>query len=57
MDLVDRNLFRIVLDNLIGNAWKFTGKVERPQIAFGTDAGVTAAEADDSALLPTAFVA
>ena len=25
--------------------------------AFGTDAGVTAAEADDSALLPTAFVA
>ena len=37
VDLVDRNLFRIVLDNLIGNAWKFTGKVERPQIAFGTD--------------------
>jgi len=35
--VVDRSLFRIVFDNLIGNAWKFTGKVERPQIAFGVD--------------------
>jgi two-component system, NtrC family, sensor kinase len=34
---VDRSLFRIVFDNLIGNAWKFTGKVVRPQITFGVE--------------------
>jgi two-component system, NtrC family, sensor kinase len=34
---VDRSLFRIVFDNLIGNAWKFTSKVEHPRIAFGAD--------------------
>jgi two-component system NtrC family sensor kinase len=34
---VDRSLFRIVFDNLLGNAWKFTGKVAKAQIAFGVD--------------------
>jgi two-component system NtrC family sensor kinase len=38
---VDRSLFRIVLENLLGNAWKFTGKVADPRISFGagSDAG------------------
>jgi PAS domain S-box-containing protein len=31
----DKRLLRIVLDNLLGNAWKFTSKQERPEIAFG----------------------
>lgn len=31
----DPDLLRIALENLIGNAWKFTGKKERPQIEFG----------------------
>ncbi len=31
----DRHLVRVALDNLIGNAWKFTSKVEQTQIVFG----------------------
>ncbi|HUB24937.1 MAG TPA: CHASE3 domain-containing protein [Tepidisphaeraceae bacterium] len=31
----DAHLLRIVLDNLIGNAWKFTGKVAAPKIEIG----------------------
>ncbi len=31
----DPRLIRIVLENLLGNAWKFTGRVDRPTIAFG----------------------
>ncbi|WP_394836443.1 response regulator [Pendulispora rubella] len=31
----DESLLRVVLENLIGNAWKFTSKVERPRIEFG----------------------
>ena len=31
----DRRLTRVVLVNLLGNAWKFTSKVERPRIEFG----------------------
>ncbi len=31
----DKRLLRIVLANLLGNAWKFTSKRERPEIVFG----------------------
>jgi PAS domain S-box-containing protein len=31
----DRGLLRIVLNNLLGNAWKFTGEVARAHIGFG----------------------
>ena len=31
----DRALLRIALENLIGNAWKFSGKVDRAEIEFG----------------------
>ncbi len=33
----DDRLLRIVLENLIGNAWKFTGKQERPQISLSAE--------------------
>jgi PAS domain S-box-containing protein len=32
----DHNLLRLALENLLGNAWKFSGKVESPRIEFGT---------------------
>lgn len=40
----DPDLVRIVLANLLGNAWKFTGKKGRPTITFGqaSKGGVTA---------------
>jgi light-regulated signal transduction histidine kinase (bacteriophytochrome) len=28
----DRDLLRIVLENLLGNAWKYTAKTEKPRI-------------------------
>ncbi len=31
----DRNLLRLVLENLLGNAWKFTSKTDSPQIEMG----------------------
>ncbi|HLG16680.1 MAG TPA: ATP-binding protein [Blastocatellia bacterium] len=39
----DRQLLRIVLDNLLGNAWKFTGKREHATIEVGAErhAGAT----------------
>jgi light-regulated signal transduction histidine kinase (bacteriophytochrome) len=36
----DARLLRVALENLIGNAWKFTGGVEQPRIEVGrTDEG------------------
>ncbi len=32
----DRGLIEVVLSNLLGNAWKFTGKTEHARIEFGT---------------------
>jgi light-regulated signal transduction histidine kinase (bacteriophytochrome) len=32
----DRRLLKIALDNLIGNAWKFTGGTEHARIEIGT---------------------
>jgi light-regulated signal transduction histidine kinase (bacteriophytochrome) len=31
----DKQLLRVALDNLLGNAWKFTGKQAEPRIEFG----------------------
>lgn len=33
----DLGLLRIVLDNLLGNAWKFTANTHEPKIAFGKE--------------------
>ena len=33
----DPGLMRIVLENLIGNAWKFTAKTDAPRIEIGTE--------------------
>jgi len=35
----DANLLRVVLENLLGNAWKFTGKREDARIEFGVETG------------------
>lgn len=39
----DTGLMRIAMENLIGNAWKFTGKLEQAQIEIGstTSSGIT----------------
>jgi PAS domain S-box-containing protein len=33
----DKRLFRIMLSNLLGNAWKFTSQQEQPEIVFGSE--------------------
>ncbi|WP_458294008.1 sensor histidine kinase [Geobacter anodireducens] len=33
----DPRLLRVLLENLLGNAWKFTARVERPRIEFGAE--------------------
>jgi len=32
---VDARLLKIVIENLLGNAWKFTGRISTPKIEFG----------------------
>lgn len=31
----DPSLLRVLLENLLANAWKFTGRIDRPEIEFG----------------------
>lgn len=33
----DGKLLQVMLENLLGNAWKFTGKQENPHVEFGAD--------------------
>ncbi len=33
----DTKLLRVALENLLGNAWKYTARVEHPAIKFGTE--------------------
>ncbi len=33
----DSRLMKVALENLLGNAWKFTSKIDSPRIAFGTE--------------------
>lgn len=35
--VADSGLMRIVLENLLGNAWKFTSKILEPRIVFGME--------------------
>jgi PAS domain S-box-containing protein len=35
--VADANLLRIALENLIGNAWKFTGRIDAPRIEIGSE--------------------
>jgi signal transduction histidine kinase len=35
--MADFGLIRVALENLLGNAWKFTGKTGRPRIEFGCE--------------------
>jgi light-regulated signal transduction histidine kinase (bacteriophytochrome) len=43
----DRTLLRMVLENLIGNAWKFSSKVSMAEIEIGVDNHQTDAEGQD----------
>ncbi len=38
----DPTLLRVVVENLLGNAWKYSAKAAQPQIAFERSAGPTA---------------
>ncbi len=33
----DKVLIRVMLENLLGNAWKYTARIENPRIEFGMD--------------------
>ena len=35
----DPTLLRVVLHNLLGNAWKYSAKVDRPEVEFGAETG------------------
>jgi light-regulated signal transduction histidine kinase (bacteriophytochrome) len=36
MAIADQGLMRVMLANLLGNAWKYSSKVAKPKIEFGT---------------------
>jgi signal transduction histidine kinase len=52
--LGDGSLLRVVLENLLGNAWKYTGRRERPEVAFRSADG-SADELPEHAELMHAF--
>lgn len=56
--VVDGPLLRIALENLLGNAWKFTSRKERARIEFGVQAGDPAVYfvRDDGAGFPQQYV-
>jgi len=35
----DLGLLRLVMENLLANAWKYTGKIDRAEIEFGAESG------------------
>jgi DNA-binding response OmpR family regulator len=45
----DRGLLRILLENLFGNAWKFTAKTDAPRIVFGEEIEQTEERGEDGA--------
>ena len=59
--LADRSLIRTVLENLVGNAWKFTSRQDEALIEFGTvpagESGVCCYVRDNGAGFDTAYAA
>jgi light-regulated signal transduction histidine kinase (bacteriophytochrome) len=51
----DARLMRVVFDNLIGNAWKFTGKQPEPRICVGSTDGRTFFVRDNGAGFDMAY--
>lgn len=56
-DQADPNLLRLVLENLLENAWKFTSHKEEAHISFGRQADGTYFVKDDGAGFEKEFVA
>ncbi|MEI6107299.1 MAG: GAF domain-containing protein, partial [Opitutae bacterium] len=52
----DAHLLRIVLENLLGNAWKFTGKCAAPRIEMGVMAGDKLSTLNPQPSTPTFFI-
>jgi PAS domain S-box-containing protein len=52
-DDCDPNLIRVVLENLLGNAWKFTSRHARARIEFGQSNGAYFVQDDGAGFDPT----